>query len=99
MLAEEMSEDELFTILAHPIRRRILTYIFEYGFISFTTMSKEWKIATGTLYHHLKGLGTLIYQDEHSRYLLTEKGEQISAWFLRTESGKVKVEKICITNL
>ncbi|MCY3413073.1 MAG: helix-turn-helix transcriptional regulator [Candidatus Heimdallarchaeota archaeon] len=88
------NDEEIFTILAHPLRRKILRSIFEDGSITFTIMSKEWKTATGTLYHHLKTLNGYILQDDQNRYLLTDKGRELAAWFTRQETGKVTVKKI-----
>ncbi len=90
----EIDEDEIFSVLAHPIRRRILSTIFEFGYITFTTMSKDWGISTGTLYHHLKSLKHITYQNENNQYLLNDKGREITAWFLKTDTGKVTVNKI-----
>lgn len=89
-----LSEDEKFTILSHPIRRRILKHIFEYGFISFSTISKEWGVATGTLYHHLKALNSIIYQNEQSHYCLNDEGHKLVSWFLKTDSILVSVKKV-----
>lgn len=87
-----IGEDELFTILAHPIRRQLLTLMFENRHVSFSNM-RDLGIATGTLYHHLKYLGPLIYQDENKFYLLNEEGENVCKWFIGNENH-ITVRKI-----
>ncbi len=86
-------ENDVFLILSHPIRRKILQEIFEEGSISFTKMSKEWGLSTGVIYHHLKLLGPLIKQ-ENKKYVLTDKGYEVCEWFLKTKAGRVTVEKV-----
>lgn len=89
-----LEQDDIFTILAHPLRRRILRFIFENGSISFTLISKEWKVSTGTLYHHLKILDVLLVQDENSLYRLNDKGMKVCTWFIQNKTGIVTVKKI-----
>ncbi len=89
-----LEEDQIFSILAHPVRRRILSEIFSNGYLSFSIMSKEWKIATGTLYHHLNTLKPLVTQNNESQYILTEEGFEVSKWFLKSDKAKLKVQKI-----
>ncbi len=89
-----LKEDQIFSILAHPVRRRILSEIFSNGYLSFSIMSKEWKIATGTLYHHLNTLKPLVTQNDESHYILTEEGFEVSKWFLKSDKVKLKVQKI-----
>lgn len=93
-LLDKVSEDDLFTILAHPLRRQILSYMNEFGHISFSQMSKEWKISTGTIYHHLKILDILITKNENQLYELTEVGQLVSNWYIEDEEGKTTIAKI-----
>ena len=90
-------EEDVFMILSHPIRRKMLQEMFEEGSISFTTLSKEWGLSTGVIYHHLKILSPLIFQ-ENKKYALNEKGIEVCEWFLKTKKGKVTVEKISFFN-
>ena len=89
-----IEEDMIFSILAHPVRRRILSEIFSNGYLSFSIMSKEWKIATGTLYHHLNTLKPLVTQNSESQYILTEEGFEVSKWFLKSDKAKLKVQRV-----
>ncbi|MHA2404995.1 MAG: DUF7347 domain-containing protein [Candidatus Kariarchaeaceae archaeon] len=92
---EFISEDEVFTILAHPTRRKILSKLFENNSLSFsTTLSKDWGMATGTIYHHLKALDQLIDHNAMQTYSLNDNGVKICEWFLGTKSRKAKVERM-----
>jgi len=73
---EETEEIDLFKVLSHPLRRRLLIYIAEKGAASYSDLIK---IAhrPGALYHHLRLLGDLIYQDENRLYRLTPKGQRV----------------------
>ncbi len=44
------------------------------GFSSFTELKKELNVSTGTIYHHLDTLSTLIKQKADKKYYLTELG-------------------------
>lgn len=80
--------------MSHPIRRKILSSIFDNGSISFTILSKDWSLATGTIYHHLKALNQLITQNSSNLYILNDKGVAVCEWFLQTNQGKTSVQKI-----
>lgn len=86
--------DEIFTIVAHPLRRKILQALFENTIITFTTLSVEWNLVTGTIYHHLKILGSLVSKDDTNIYHLTEEGIKVCEWFLNSKSGRSSVNKI-----
>lgn len=88
-----MDEDTIFTILSHPLRRRILQEIYEFDQLAYSTMA-TWNVSTGTIYHHLKILASLITQNENSLYVLTDEGRELTEWFLHQPSGKVVVEQI-----
>jgi len=68
------SESNFYYALGHKIRRRIIELIGENGFSSFTELKKELKVSTGTIYHHLDTLSTLIKQKSDKKYYLTEFG-------------------------
>jgi len=48
--------------------------IGENDFSSFTTLKKELRVSTGTIYHHLDSLSQLIEQREDKKYYLTDLG-------------------------
>ena len=68
-------EIDIFRALGHPLRRRILRLIAERGPVSYKELSRL-EPKPGVLYHHLRLLGDLIYQDENRQYKLTEKGRR-----------------------
>lgn len=65
--------DKLLKALSHPTRRKILRYIGSHGEASYSELAMI-EPKSGVLYHHLKLLGDLIYQDDRRIYKLTEKG-------------------------
>ena len=75
ILMEDEHEIDLFRALGHPLRRRILKLIAERGAVSYKELSKI-EPKAGVLYHHLRLLGDLIYQDEKRMYRLTDKGKR-----------------------
>ncbi|MHA2089936.1 MAG: winged helix-turn-helix domain-containing protein, partial [Candidatus Kariarchaeaceae archaeon] len=91
---DDLDDDETFSILSHPIRRRILKQMFANDGISFSTMSQEWGIATGTIYHHIAKLSTIVYQNESNEYILNDQGISLCEWFLKEKHGKATIEKI-----
>lgn len=68
------SEFNFYYALGHKIRRSIIEIIGENGFSSFTVLKKELNVSTGTIYHHLDTLSTLIKQKSDKKYYLTELG-------------------------
>ncbi|MHA1748277.1 MAG: hypothetical protein ACTSYF_06490, partial [Promethearchaeota archaeon] len=52
----------------------MIKIIGENGFSSFTILKKELNVSTGTIYHHLDSLSTLIKQKSDKKYYLTELG-------------------------
>lgn len=67
------NEYKIFKALNHPLRIKILRLIAKKGYASYKELAKL-EPKSGVLYHHLKLLGDLIYQDENKLYRLTEKG-------------------------
>lgn len=60
--------------MGHELRRKIIKIIGENDFSSFTTLKKELRVSTGTIYHHLDSLSQLIEQREDKKYYLTDLG-------------------------
>ncbi len=82
-MSEESEEVDIFKVLSHPVRRKLIKYIGSRGTASYkdlTTIVPK----PGALYHHLRLLGDLIYQDKHRLYRLTSKGQRVYE-FLTTE--------------
>ena len=75
ILPEHLSiEKEFYEALNHEIRRKILRLIDAHGSSTFTEFKQVLDIGTGTLYHHLKMLSSLVYQKEDKHYYLTKLG-------------------------
>ena len=64
-----------FTLLGHPLRRKIIQYLGEHRQGGFTDLKAYLNVSTGTLYYQLEHLGSLIEQDEERKYRLNEKGK------------------------
>jgi hypothetical protein len=94
---EDTSEkDVVFNILSHPLRRKILVEIYSNHTISYLTLSKEWKVSDGSIYHHLKILDAYLSQNEGSQYILNEEGIQLCERYLMDDERRHKIERINI---
>jgi len=68
---------EIYSILSHPFRRKILLLLEKEGFIPYTDLMEKLGLdQTGQLNFHLKKLGSLINKDKKS-YFLTEDGKRV----------------------
>ncbi|MFX0018775.1 MAG: FAD-dependent oxidoreductase [Promethearchaeota archaeon] len=67
----------IYSILSHPFRRKILLLLEREGFIPYTDLMEKLGLdQTGQLNFHLKKLGSLISKDKRS-YFLTEDGRRV----------------------
>jgi DNA-binding HxlR family transcriptional regulator len=70
----DMSSDELFEAISHPIRIDIVRVLAEKP-LGFADLKRELKISSsGLLDFHLKKLDDLVTTNKEGRYCLTEKG-------------------------
>ena len=90
----ELDQNDVFTILSHPIRRKILNYIYNYRSISFSILSKQWGLKTGPIYHHLSKLEAVVVQNDSNLYELNESGKIVCERFLEAENGRAIVKKL-----
>jgi len=68
---------DIYSILAHPFRRKILLLLDKESYIAYTDLMDRLGLeTTGQLNFHLKKLGTLINKDKKS-YFLTEDGKRV----------------------
>ena len=68
---------DIYSILSHPFRRKILLFLEKEGYIPYTDLMEKLNVeTTGQLNFHLKKLGTLINKDKKS-YYLTEDGKRV----------------------
>ncbi len=68
---------DIYSILSHPFRRKILLLLESEGYIPYTELMEKLSLeTTGQLNFHLKKIGSLINKDKKS-YFLTEDGKRI----------------------
>ena len=68
---------DIYSILSHPFRRRILNVLENEGYIPYTDLMERLGLeTTGQLNFHLKKIGSLIDKDKKS-YFLTEEGKRV----------------------
>lgn len=80
-----MQRDELYKVLRHPIREKIIILLHNRGSMSYSELKNELNIEPGKLYYHLGILKNLVSQDKDKRYFLTDLGEY--AYTLLTSSS------------
>ena len=68
---------DIYSVLSHPFRRKILLILEKEGYLSYTDLMDKFGLeTTGQLNFHLKKLESLIKKDKKS-YSLTEDGKRI----------------------
>ena len=68
---------DIYSVLSHPFRRKILLYLESEGYVSYSKLMEKLGLeTTGQLNFHLKKLGSLTSKDKKS-YFLTEDGKTI----------------------
>jgi len=68
---------DIYSILAHPFRRKILFLLDKEGYLPYTELMEKLGLdTTGQLNFHLKKIGSLIDKDKKS-YFLTEDGKRV----------------------
>ncbi|NVM35025.1 MAG: hydrogenase iron-sulfur subunit [Candidatus Lokiarchaeota archaeon] len=68
---------DIYSILSHPFRRKILLLLEKEGYIPYTDLMEKLGLeTTGQLNFHLKKIGSLIGKDKKS-YFLTEDGKRV----------------------
>ncbi len=69
-----MGEDEFFEALANPIRREIITLLYDRIELSHKELMDYLGVSSGLLNFHLRKLGDLVEKTESGTYKLSEKG-------------------------
>jgi uncharacterized RDD family membrane protein YckC len=72
----EDSVSKILSILAHPLRRKILVFIHEKGECSFTDLLNVLEVDTGKLSFHLRSLAVFTEQTTAGKYKLSKTGEK-----------------------
>jgi len=68
---------DIYSILSHPFRRKILLLLEKEGYLPYTYLMEKLGLeTTGQLNFHLKKIGSLIGKDKKS-YFLTEDGKRV----------------------
>ncbi|HLN44536.1 MAG TPA: RDD family protein [Candidatus Sulfotelmatobacter sp.] len=75
MACNEDSVSKILSILSHPIRREILSFIHEKGESSFTDLLNVLQVDTGKLSFHLRTLSAFTEQSKTGKYKLSKSGE------------------------
>lgn len=70
------AELDLYKVLRHPIRRRIIEILGEGGNTTMTQLRDSLSIPVGKLYYHLYVLTPLTTQDDEKKYMLTSSGRE-----------------------
>jgi uncharacterized RDD family membrane protein YckC len=68
------SVSKILSILAHPLRRKILSFIHEKGECSFTDLLNVLEVDTGKLSFHLRALSVFTEQTSAGKYRLSKTG-------------------------
>lgn len=71
---EQLSPEELFEILSHDIRRRIIRALYESIELSYTDLLKILGVGDGLLNFHLRKVKKLVLQSKSRTYLLSKNG-------------------------
>jgi uncharacterized RDD family membrane protein YckC/DNA-binding transcriptional ArsR family regulator len=75
MAVDEESVSKVFSVLSHPLRRRILQNLNEKEECSFTDLMNALNVDTGKLSFHIRGLGGFIEQTSTGKYKLNRAGQ------------------------
>jgi uncharacterized RDD family membrane protein YckC len=92
MLADQEDVSKLFTILAHPLRRELLTSLNEEGAQTFTELLTNLKIDTGTLSFHLRNLKVFLKKTRTGKYRLNRIGRSALKLTRDFESLSIETE-------
>ena len=75
MATDEDSVSKILSVVAHPLRREILSVISEKGECTFTDLLNALQIDTGKLSFHLRTLSVFLEQTPTGKYTLNRAGE------------------------
>lgn len=89
-MGKSEANNNLFKILSHPIRVRIIELLHDEIELSYTELLNTLKIDTGHLNFHIKNIGNLYRTTDDGKYVLTDEG--------KTAYGIIKkAEKLGVT--
>ncbi len=95
MAVDEENVSKIFSVLSHPLRRRILQNLSEKGECSFTDLMNSLNVDTGKLSFHIRALGAFTEQTPNGRYKLNNAGQNAMRLIRELESwaGEANVSK------
>lgn len=76
MIVSEDNVSKILSVLSHPLRREILTFIHEKSECSFTDLLNVLQTDTGKLSFHLRALSAFTQQTKTGKYKLSKTGER-----------------------
>lgn len=95
MAVNEQNISRIFSVLSHPLRRRILLMLSENGENSFTDLMNSLNVDTGKLSFHIRNLVGFIEQTETGKYRLTKPGmnavrlvADLETWAVETDVAR-----------
>ena len=75
LATDEDSVSKILSVIAHPLRREILSLVSEKGECSFTDLLNALQVDTGKLSFHLRSLSVFLEQTPAGKYKLNRTGE------------------------
>ena len=75
MAVDEDSVTKILSVISHPIRRDILSFLSEKGECTFTDLLNALQVDTGKLSFHLRTLQAFMEQTQAGKYKLNRTGE------------------------
>lgn len=75
LAVDEDSVSKILSVIAHPLRREILTIVGEKNECTFTDLLNALQVDTGKLSFHLRTLSAFLEQTPTGKYKLTRTGE------------------------
>ena len=86
MAVNQRKVSKIISILANPIRRKILLRLSDKDECSFTELLNVFKVDTGTLSFHLRALSTFMERTPNGKYKLNRTGEHAVRIIMDVES-------------
>jgi uncharacterized RDD family membrane protein YckC len=86
MVVDQESISKVLSLLAHPLRRKILLTLSDKDECSFTDLLNVAKVDTGKLSFHLRALSPFTEQTSTGKYVLSNAGERAVRVIMDVES-------------
>ncbi|HML02995.1 MAG TPA: RDD family protein [Candidatus Bathyarchaeia archaeon] len=92
MPVNEENVSRILVVLSHPLRRKILSDLYEKGECSFTDLMNALSVDTGKLSFHIRNLEGFLEQTPTGKYKLTKTGENAIRLLGDLEAWAVEVD-------